>query len=80
MEEDFLSEASTEEDFARKIDRPYIVPYKYKKLYMLNVSEKYHCVFNTGDEYRYVFAIMTGNITHGQGLDYFNKLGLVNNR
>lgn len=61
-----------------EIHKPYLVPYKYKQFYVLNVAEKYHCVFNCSDEYRYLLSIPTGKISYQQGVDYFMKLGLIN--
>jgi len=61
------------------IHRPYVVPYKFKKLSFLNVSEKYHCVFNPTDEYRYLLGIQTGELNYYQGVEYFNNLGLIVN-
>ena len=60
-----------------KIHRPYIIPYNYKKLYLINVSEKYHCVFNCSDEYRYLLGIQTGDISYQQGVEYFKNLNLT---
>lgn len=61
------------------IHRPYVVPYKFKKPYFLNVSEKYHCVFNLTDEYRYLLSIQTGELTYQQGVEYFASLNLIAN-
>ena len=59
------------------IHKPYQIPYNYKKLYLINVSEKFHCVFNTTDEYRYLLGIQTGKINYQQAVEYFTNLGLV---
>lgn len=66
-----------DKDNVIKIHRPYIIPYNYKKLYLINVSEKYHCVFNCSDEYRYLLGIQTGDISYQEGLDYFKNLNLT---
>jgi hypothetical protein len=71
--------AYTNVDFNATIHRPYVVPYKFKKLYLLNVSEKYHCVFNLTNEYRYLLGIQTGELTYQQGVDYFKNLSLISN-
>lgn len=63
-----------------KIHRPYKIPYIYKKPYLINVSEKYHCVFNCSDEYRYLLGIQTGELTYQQGVDYFKNLNLTSNQ
>ena len=66
-----------EENNVVKIHRPHIIPYSYKKPYLINVTEKYHCVFNCSDEHRYLLGIQTGKISYQQALDYFINLGLV---
>lgn len=66
-----------EENSVVKIHKPHIIPYNYKKLYLINVTEKYHCVFNCSDEHRYLLGIQTGEINYQQALDYFTNLGLV---
>jgi hypothetical protein len=69
-----------DKDNVIKSHRPYIIPYNYKKLYLINVSEKYHCVFNCSNEYRYLLGIQTGDITYQEGLDYFINLNLTNSQ
>ena len=58
------------------IHRPHQIPYNYKKMYLTNVSEKYHCVFNCSDEYRYLLGIQTGEVTYQQAREYFNNINL----
>ena len=68
------------ENVNKVIHKPYQIPYNYKKSYLINVSEKYHCVFNLTDEYRYLLSIQTGKLTYQQGVDYFTNLNLIANR
>lgn len=63
-----------------RIYKPYQIPYNYKKPYLINVREKYHCVFNLTNEYRYLLGIQTDKLSYQEGVDYFKNLGLISSQ
>lgn len=81
-EQDIMKSFGHRNDFPEeqkniKIHRPYQIPYNYKHPYLINVSEKFHCVFNCSDEYRYLLGIQTGEIAYQEAQGYFKNLNLV---